>query len=281
MSDGQLSILNAQKRDSGLYKCQASNPLGHDSAVTDLNVVQRPHFIVKPPAHLKVSTMQNITVRCQAEGHPQPTVTWKKINGTMPGRRLAVNADGTLNIWNPKPGDSGTYACTASSNLFSSVFVAMALTVEVPRCVPVGVGDRKIPDARMTASTFYSNIGYPYYGRLNGTRGNGGWCPKTNNKGEFLQVDMMKMYSVCAVATQGLTKNYDWTTRYKLHYSTNRATWEFYKENRIDKIFPGNNDRNGIVKNSLRNVVKSRYVRFYPVSYYSFPCIRVEIFVLK
>ena len=132
VSDGQLSILNAQKRDSGLYKCQASNPLGHDSAVTDLNVVQRPHFIVKPPAHLKVSTIQNITARCQAAGHPQPTVTWKKINGTMPGRRSAVGADGTLKIWNPKPEDSGTYACTASSNLFSSVFVAMALTVEVP-----------------------------------------------------------------------------------------------------------------------------------------------------
>ena len=132
MSEGQLSILNTQKKDSGLYKCQASNPLGHDSAVTDLNVVQRPHFIVKPPAHLNVSKMQNITVRCQAAGHPQTTVTWKKINGTMPGRRSAVGADGTLKIWNPKLEDSGTYACTASSNLFSSVFVAMALTVEVP-----------------------------------------------------------------------------------------------------------------------------------------------------
>ena len=132
VSDGQLSILNAQKRDSGLYKCQASNPLGHDSAVTDLNVVQRPHFIVKPPAHLKVWTIQNITVRCQVAGDPQPTVTWKKINGTMSGRRSAVGADGTLKIWNPKPEDSGTYACKASSNLFSSVFVVMALTVEVP-----------------------------------------------------------------------------------------------------------------------------------------------------
>ena len=129
VSEGQLSILNAQKKDSGLYKCQASNPLGHDSAVTDLNVVQRPHFIVKPPAHLKVRTMQNITVRCQAAGDPQPTVTWKKVNGTMPGRRSAVGADGTLKIWNPKLEDSGTYTCTASSNLFSSVFVAMALEV--------------------------------------------------------------------------------------------------------------------------------------------------------
>lgn len=103
-------------------------------------------------------------------------------------------------------------------------------------CVPVGVGDRKIPDARMTASTFYNNNEYPYYGRLNGTRGNGAWCAKANNKGDYLQVDMMKVYSVCAVATQGSRENNYWTTRYKLHYSTNGATWEFYKENRIHKV---------------------------------------------
>ena len=132
VSDGQLSILNAQKRDSGLYKCQASNLLGHDSVVTDLSVVERPHFIVKPPAHLKVSTMQNITVRCKAAGDPKPTVLWRKINSTMPGSRSKAGANGKLKIWNAKPEDSGTYECTASSNLFSSVFVAMALTVEVP-----------------------------------------------------------------------------------------------------------------------------------------------------
>jgi len=132
VSDGQLSILNAQKRDSGWYKCQASNHLGHDSAVTDLNVVQRPHFIVKPPAHLKVRTMQNITVQCKAAGDPKPTVLWRKINGKMPGRRSNAGTNGMLKIWNLKPEDSGTYTCTAASNFFSSVFVAMALTVGIP-----------------------------------------------------------------------------------------------------------------------------------------------------
>ena len=88
----------------------------------------------------------------------------------------------------------------------------------------------------MTASTFYDNKEYPYYGRLNGTRGNGVWCPKISNRGEFLQVDMMKMYSVCAVATQGSRENNFWTTRYELQFSTNGATWESYKEKRIDKV---------------------------------------------
>ena len=88
----------------------------------------------------------------------------------------------------------------------------------------------------MTASTFYNNKEYPYYGRLNGTRGNGAWCPKKNNKGDYLQVDMMKMYSVCALATQGSRTDNYWTTRYKLQFSSNGATWESYKENRIDKV---------------------------------------------
>ena len=88
----------------------------------------------------------------------------------------------------------------------------------------------------MTASTFYNSNEYPYYGRLNGTRGNGAWCAKANNKGDYLQVDMMKMYSVCAVATQGSRKSDDWITHYKLHFSTNGATSEFYKENRIDTV---------------------------------------------
>ena len=52
----------------------------------------------------------------------------------------------------------------------------------------------------------------------------------------YLQVDMMKMYSVCALATQGSRTHDYWTTSYKLHFSSNGATWESYKENRIDKV---------------------------------------------
>ena len=75
VKDGQLSIINAQKKDSGLYECKASNLLGHDSAVTDLAVVEVPHFTVRPPSQLSVVTNQNVTVRCQAAGDPKPKVT--------------------------------------------------------------------------------------------------------------------------------------------------------------------------------------------------------------
>ena len=114
--DGKLSITNAQKRDSGLYKCKASNILGHESAVTQLVVVELPQFTVSPPARLEVGQHRNITVPCRATGDPQPTVTWVKENGLPPLGRSKVGADGTLQIWNTKEEDSGAYTCKASSN---------------------------------------------------------------------------------------------------------------------------------------------------------------------
>ena len=131
VKDGQLSIINAQKKDSGLYKCQASNHLGHDSAVTDLNVVELPHFTVSPPAQLEMNIRQNITVRCQASGDPQPTVTWMKENGELPAGRSKVSVDGSLKIWNAKLEDSGKYTCVASSNeIFNNALSSMKLSVK-------------------------------------------------------------------------------------------------------------------------------------------------------
>ena len=81
--DGQLSIVNAQKKHSGLYKCKASNKLGHDLAGTQLNVVELPRFQVSPPANLEVGKNRNITIPCQATGDPQPKVMWMKENGEL------------------------------------------------------------------------------------------------------------------------------------------------------------------------------------------------------
>ncbi|KAL9970507.1 hypothetical protein ACROYT_G022893 [Oculina patagonica] len=281
--DGKLSIMNAQKNDSGLYKCKASNSLGEDSAVTQLVVVELPHFIISPPAQLKVNTSLNITVPCQATGDPKPTVTWMKENGELPSVRSNVSVNGTLEIWNTKVEDSGRYTCTASSNdMFANATFTMELTV-MGVCEPVGVADNNtIPDARMTASTFH-NINYsPYYGRLNGTKGYGAWCTKTkSDRTDYLQVDMGAVRSVCAVATQGHGGGSHWTTSYKVHLSTDGVTWNVYKENNVEKVFPGNTDYNSIVKHSLSTDVKARFVRFYPVSSHNYPCMRVEIFVLK
>ena len=128
--DGQLSIKNTQKKDTGLYKCTASNPLGHDSAVTHLNVVELPHFTIRPPSQLEVDITKNVTIRCQATGNPQPKITWMKESGELPDGRSEVGVNGTLKIWNLKKEDSGKYTCVASSNKFFKAFAATKLSAK-------------------------------------------------------------------------------------------------------------------------------------------------------
>ncbi|KAM7437848.1 hypothetical protein ABFA07_012557 [Porites harrisoni] len=129
----------------------------------------------------------------------------------------------------------------------------------------------------MTASSSYRMSEQPHYGRLNETRQNGAWCPKSRNNSEYLQVDMGTVYYVCAVETQGRAADYEWVTAYILRFSLDGIIWNSYYENNVEKVFSGNRDRTSIVKNVLKNYVKARFVRFYINSYRGFPCLRVEI----
>ena len=129
LRNGQLTIINAQIKDSGLYKCKAKNSLGQASAFTQLNVIELPRFSVSPPAQLQVTTKRHIKVPCQAIGDPKPTVAWMKENGQLPSGRSKVSVDGTLQIWNTKIEDSGMYSCTASSATLFKTSSAMMLSV--------------------------------------------------------------------------------------------------------------------------------------------------------
>ena len=136
MKIGQLSITNAQKKDSGLYKCKATNILGYDAAFTQLNVVELPRFTVSPPVKLAEEKNQSITVLCQATGDPKPIVTWVRENGELPVGRSTVSVDGTLQIWGLKEEDSGRYTCMAVSAELFKAFSAMKLTVTKSEILP-------------------------------------------------------------------------------------------------------------------------------------------------
>ena len=103
----------------------------------------------------------------------------------------------------------------------------------------MGVADsNRIPNAQMTASSYYNSRYYPYYGRLNEARGYGGWCPKTQQgpRTDYLQVDLGTVHSVCAVATQGASNIDERTTSYILRMSKDGVTWNTYKENNVEKV---------------------------------------------
>ena len=96
----------------------------------------------------------------------------------------------------------------------------------------------RIPDAQMTASSYFDTNSHPFNARLSKTRGVGGWGPKTKQgpRTDWLQVDMATIQSVCGVATQGITRREMWTTSYVLRVSKDGNTWNPYEENNTEKV---------------------------------------------
>ena len=96
----------------------------------------------------------------------------------------------------------------------------------------------RIPDNSFSASSIFAPKYAAKYGRLNGR---GAWEPKTNDKDDYLQIDLLYEYVICAVATQGNPPTQsvgaqEWTTEYKLRFSLNGTTFLPYKENKLDKV---------------------------------------------
>ena len=96
----------------------------------------------------------------------------------------------------------------------------------------------RIPDDSFSASSIFAPKYAAKYGRLNGTMA---WEPKTtSDPTEYLQIDLLYEYVICAVATQGnppsQSRAQEWTTEYKLRFSLNGTTFFTYKENKFDKV---------------------------------------------
>ena len=82
----------------------------------------------------------------------------------------------------------------------------------------------------MTASSQFGTGYQAAYGRLSGDRGDG-WCAKEAARNDdWLQVDLGQMIEVCALATQGDRNGNEWTTAFKLSYSTDGKSWTPYKD---------------------------------------------------
>ena len=96
----------------------------------------------------------------------------------------------------------------------------------------------RIPDNSFSARSIFAPRYAAKYGRLNGEKA---WEPKTNtDPDDYLQIDLLYEYVICAVATQGnpptQSPAQEWTTEYKLRFSLNGTTFFPYNENKADKV---------------------------------------------
>ncbi|EDO33782.1 predicted protein, partial [Nematostella vectensis] len=151
---------------------------------------------------------------------------------------------------------------------------------------PLGMEDGSIPDSSITASSHYSASHSPYYGRLNNKAITnihwGAWAAKTNQKGEYLQVDLGRVTWVTHVATQGIPKEtgyMQWVIEYTVEYSLTGEQWQSYQDvNGVIKVFTGNSDQTTVVKNEFSPVIRARYVRIVAQAWYSHNTMRAEFY---
>ncbi len=142
-AEGTLVIEQVSVYDRGHYKCIASNPAGADTATVRLQVVAAPPGIVEEKRQqVKVGVSQNLWLPCTGQGSPQPTIHWVLHDGSMVrsnrpvgDKRISVYENGTLQIKDVTPADSGKYECIATSSTGSERRV-VTLTVERRESAP-------------------------------------------------------------------------------------------------------------------------------------------------
>eukprot|EP00064_Thunnus_orientalis_P020663 superscaffoldBa00005807_g20806 len=131
LPNGSLQISKASVSDSGTYICVAQNPAGTALGKTKLRV-QVPPVINSETQKYLAPVDSSVTLQCQADGSPSPSVTWHKDGQPLSESvRQRVLSSGSLQIAFIQPSDTGRYTCTAA-NVAGTVSLEMSLTVQIP-----------------------------------------------------------------------------------------------------------------------------------------------------
>ena len=98
---------------------------------------------------------------------------------------------------------------------------------------PLGMDSGTIADAQITASSQWDQNHAAVQARLHFKRSGykaGSWSARSNDVNQWLQVDLGSYTTVTKVATQGRNGYSQWVTQYRLQYSDDGVTFQFFKE---------------------------------------------------
>ncbi|XP_059334168.1 hemicentin-1 [Ammospiza nelsoni] len=115
----QLQVAVADRSDAASYTCIASNMAGSATKEYSLQVYTRPTISNSGPHPSEVIVTQGseISLECEAQGIPEPAVTWLKDGRALgSGREVAVLAGGrVLRLQRAHVSDTGRYVCVATN----------------------------------------------------------------------------------------------------------------------------------------------------------------------
>uniref|UniRef100_A0A452USL9 Coagulation factor V n=1 Tax=Ursus maritimus TaxID=29073 RepID=A0A452USL9_URSMA len=201
--------------------------------------------------------------------------------------------------------DGNSDASTIKENRFDPPIVARyirvsptrsynrpALRLELQGCevngcsTPLGMESGKIENKQITASSFkkswWGDYWEPFRARLNAQGRVNAWQAKANNNKQWLQIDLLKIKKITAIVTQGCKSlsSEMYVKSYTIHYSDQGMEWKPYrqKSSMVDKIFEGNNNIKGHVKNFFNPPIISRFIRIIPKTWNQSIALRLELF---
>ncbi|XP_056107050.1 milk fat globule EGF and factor V/VIII domain containing b isoform X1 [Rhinichthys klamathensis goyatoka] len=152
---------------------------------------------------------------------------------------------------------------------------------------PLGIKSRLIDDRQLTASSSFRTWGiesftwHPHYARLDKQGKTNAWTAATNDRSEWLQVDLLRPKRITGIITQGAKDfgNVQFLSAYKVAHSDDGKYWTILKDDKTktDQIFPGNSDNNVHKKNVFEPPFYARFVRVLPWAWHERITLRMEL----
>ncbi|XP_055378995.1 cell adhesion molecule Dscam2 isoform X4 [Condylostylus longicornis] len=131
-----LVIENLGSDHTGNYSCVVKNSAAEVENTQSLLVNVPPRWIVEP-TDVNVERNRHVTLHCQAQGVPIPTVVWKKATGTKSGDYEEIRerpytkllANGSLYLQHVKEDREGYYLCQANNGIGTGIGKVIQLKV--------------------------------------------------------------------------------------------------------------------------------------------------------
>ncbi|KAF1629359.1 Coagulation factor VIII, partial [Eudyptes filholi] len=147
--------------------------------------------------------------------------------------------------------------------------------------MPLGMENRGIPDQRISASSYSTNVfssWSPSQARLNLQGRTNAWRPKRNSPSEWLQVDFEVTKKVTAIITQGAKAVFThmFVKEFAVSSSQNGVHWSPVLQDGKEKIFKANQDHTSTVTNTLEPPLFAHYVRIHPRQWHNHIALRIE-----
>ncbi|XP_053166904.1 coagulation factor V isoform X2 [Hemicordylus capensis] len=149
----------------------------------------------------------------------------------------------------------------------------------------LGMESGAIQDAQITASSYKKNwfsAWGPHLARLNRKGRMNAWQAKSNNKNQWLQIDLLQSKKITAIATQGARSlsTEMFVKAFSICYSEDGSTWKSYLDDltSMDKVFTGNINSSSQIKHVFSPPIFSRFIRIIPKDWNQSICLRIELF---